>query len=211
MIRLPRRPPKNSPFGQWANELLDALEKIIPRNGPNAKTSNTVRGSFKVPDPATGGGTAPTAQVPTQWVDGPYNKGDLVIREKKEELDDGKQGGTYYATKAVKKGDPAPGADKSPWADFALGRWEQITFRVGNQRIRINAGRDNTVASFEITSDYTDADNSKPTTRGVFIDLVDLGAAPQGIAIVRLRETWACDSDTGTTRRAMVLRSEYYD
>ena len=168
-IRLPRRPSRNSLFGQFCNEVVDVLERIIPQSVDDAKVSRTTRGTFINPEGGHGGGTAAAQRFPSQWVDRDYAADDLVICETKDELDDGKQAGTYFAPVAIKKGDPRPGAPGSKWKDFSLGRWEQITFRVGNSRVRINAGRDGTVGFIDLKKDITGVD---PTQ--ILLDLQDI-------------------------------------
>lgn len=54
-------------------------------------------------------GTGDSLQFKGQWVDGPYDQDDIVIRETNPELDNGNLGGTYESTAAVNKGDLPPG------------------------------------------------------------------------------------------------------
>jgi hypothetical protein len=55
-IRFPKRPRKDSDLGQWANDIQDALERMILQQGPNALLSRTTAGSFQVSDGGGGKG-----------------------------------------------------------------------------------------------------------------------------------------------------------
>jgi hypothetical protein len=127
-IRLPRRPSRNSLIGQWANDLQDVIERIVPQAGPNEQVSRTTRGTFVIPDRGRGGGT-PAAGIDweDQWVDQPYPSGAIVIRALDSEMDDGNQAGTYIANSAVNKGDAPPGSSATAFATIAGGIITGIT------------------------------------------------------------------------------------
>jgi hypothetical protein len=87
------------------------------------------------------------------------------------------------------------------WVDFALGRWQKLTFRAGNRKIVIDAGRDLADPSLTIFNDY-----HNEALGSVQIRLSDMASA--GNKIVKLREISYCSSGVPVT--AVFLCSEFY-